>query len=230
MIFTKRYGLGKLRLITRRLPGLVTLSPHRIYRDSTQYRVAHSGEMPRLLVRTDVSGKRYRDSADWWVAPRTEFPTGPAKEVKQKLSELKRAPKMMYIVHPTRKREDVEWAGGILVMSEPKGMQTHLILMRPDSREHHWREIDKKQIDIPLEMNGGVFHLSAEKRRKYSSEIQQIISRTITFLNMGVQLKQLKLNNSREFTIWFNTWKDSPGMLEFFDFQERRKSILRGKK
>lgn len=68
---TKLFGLKKLKKIVAN-SGQWSVAPYKVYSDPEQFRLKHTLDRPRLLVRTDERGRNYK-IFDWSGMPRTEF-------------------------------------------------------------------------------------------------------------------------------------------------------------
>ncbi|MBI4043240.1 MAG: hypothetical protein HY393_00345 [Candidatus Diapherotrites archaeon] len=101
-------GLRKLALIAKGLKGKATVSPWITLQPGQRF--PEGVRAPRLLVRTDERGKEYRQ-LQWRTMPRwNSTPSTIQNEIAVKTAEFppKEKRKTIFIVHPTRNREDIE--------------------------------------------------------------------------------------------------------------------------
>jgi hypothetical protein len=234
---SKLFGLKKLKAMTKGCPQIV-VSPHKVYSSADQFRMFHTKNNPRLLVRTDEKGRNYK-KYDWSVVPRDDvflkektMRNGYFGVISKKLNELEVRERIdeianrifrmhRIIVHPTELRKKVGLVGNVFI--DKSGWITLNFSPNSKSNPHFrfqffkystalWIDRTKKPVQIKLS--------SGDMKRLDHPNVKKILIPLIDFLNKGFKEGQIKM--SRDTEISFLTWKEKPNEVEVYDLVEKR--------
>ena len=128
-----------------------------------------------------------------------------------------------FIIHPTRKRADVFWTGKVWLYQLEKDLEIEVSLGRGNEDDTHYFKHpvnfkvfweNGKLAKIPWDYLKQRFAVDPEKMSKLFDNLQQV-------LKAGFDSHQIKVGD-RTVVLRFNTWKDTPEQLEFYDLIEQR--------
>lgn len=232
---SKLFGLKKLKLVTRN-SNRWTYSPYKVYSNPDQFRLKHMKNQPRVLIREDTKNRKF-SVIPWESMFRDEIIVSKFYSkfqkidlISHKLSDLKRhLHKTRFIVHPTRKREDIHSFGQIKFQryGEKRIVQIYL---NPFDRSMSNNEIVNKTrfmrvnfknlLTLNVEKRNGKFIIEDPPYENFPKDQHEILKEAVDFARVALKSKQV--NPNRHTDISFLTWKDAPKNLEFFDWIEAR--------
>ena len=228
--YNKLWGLKKLRLVCKRLPGVARFAPFKVYHFPEQHQTTHDQNRPRLLVRTDEKGKSYRQ-LEYNIVPRFDVKTDewtPAyvrNQVSQRTKEPSRffQQRGRFIVHPTGTRESVACTGNIYLI--PATKRSGAVIRIDWGHGSKSGDITFDQTVSTRLLPSDIEHLPAHAPAGVS---RALAANLAAFLRMAIQTRQLNLSREHEFR--FNSWKDDPDVPEFYDWKEYREQKPQAKK
>ncbi len=226
-MFTKLWGLKKLRKITRGSRNFGT-APYKAYTDPNQFHIEDALGHPRLLVRTDEKGRRYQ-RLEWRDMPREDvhihntFGRRSANEshVRKGLAKMARRPGINIIVHPTRPREEIAYTGSFFFQKSGEGKAGIRIYIKRNPRAEETRH---NIITEPLISIEDIFEKPPKNpdSRGKNTDLKRIVNNAIEFARRALGTRQIRLSSERHIEAHFLTFKRRPTFLEFYDLRELR--------
>lgn len=228
----KRFGLQKLKKIAGK-DRRWTVSPHMVLRTPEKFRIVRAKGMPRVLIRTDEVGKTYKHFV-WDDVPRYENTPQTVQLQHRLLEETVRdhlihkgietgknydysIRRLLYIMHPTRPREDIHLFGTLQITPHDSATSIELKLGESDPNS----TLHRKQV--------GPTVLFIKRGNKWTTSIPvptlfknypNLLQTVRTFVNRAIKTRQINPKRTTEMS--FLTWVDAPEKPEFFDLVEQR--------
>ncbi len=250
--YNKLRGLKKLREITKHTPGRATYAQFKVYERPEQFRIGHAQGMPRLLVRSDEKGKTY-NRLRWASMPRLDLnieakpsrarlterlrarrAQGKAQremgrryhgtvDSEKKLESYPFSKYARFIVHPTRRKEDMFCDGKVCIFRIDDNNFAQISMDFPANSTNSHLAGRWSERNFTCQWEGGKF-LSAYGSIIYAQAINrfpQLIGNLEAFLKAGIETGQLQFRpRGRDIVMRFVTWKDKPEVPEFYDLLE----------
>ncbi len=148
-------------------------------------------------------------------------------------ARLDKTKRTIFLAHPTKNRQQIQWSGQLLVDSHGGGV--HITLMKtPSPKNTTHRALDKIDFWIPVgetitKLKLGNFAVTRFIKTpripmtqviRENPDVEKILASIMEFVKKGLHEKQLHARRTKE--ISFLTWKDAPTKIEFYDLVEKR--------
>lgn len=233
--YTKLRGLKKLKLLLRSQRG-AHVAPYKVYDSPSAFRLEDMRGKPRLLVRMDEKGEEYR-RISYAGIPREDISTEgkTSAEIQRQFEHMRQGVSgkdplakrpvewSRFIVHPTGRRSEVYWTGTAELgrkTGHPR-LTIRIGIGNPVSTNFF-----TSVVEIPFIWENSTFRLLRTPKPSpvfdYTKE-GRMISAVVEIVQNGILSKQLRFFNQGYTKMAFNTWRDDPNYLEFYDLKEVRK-------
>ena len=127
-----------------------------------------------------------------------------------------------YIIHPTRHRSEVRWAGEVDLnqANQHARMTVYFGTSDPNTQVFESRRI---KLDFLWKDNHFVFEKMDRGQELFDANRDDIpLQAVLDVVQKGIEMKQLKFHRKGHTTLEFNTWNENPSFVEFYDLREIR--------